>query len=65
LKQKVVVLYCTTCGLPWARIENGVLIVESRHHGERHVNVMPIMDLQIQVESPEIWPPELERKTRD
>jgi hypothetical protein len=60
------ILRCTVCGLPWARIENGVLIVESRHHGERHVNVIPVTVLQ--EEEPEedqrVWPPELEQKAK-
>ncbi|OQA21110.1 MAG: hypothetical protein BWY63_01371 [Chloroflexi bacterium ADurb.Bin360] len=60
------ILRCTVCGLPWARIENGVLIVESRHHGERHVNVIPVTALQ--EEEPEeeqpVWPPELEQKAK-
>jgi len=39
-----VVLRCR-CGLPWARIENGCLVVVSRHHGERHVNQIALPDL--------------------
>ena len=35
-------LPCTTCGLPFGRIENGCLVIESRHHGEKHVNVMAL-----------------------
>ena len=34
-----------TCGLPYARVLNGVLIVESKHRGETHVNVISITDL--------------------
>lgn len=34
-----------TCGLPYARILNGVLIVESKHRGETHVNVISLADL--------------------
>lgn len=30
------------CNLPWARIQNGCLIVVSRHRGELHTNVIPI-----------------------
>ena len=30
-------LFCH-CGLPWGKIENGCLIIESRHHGEKHTN---------------------------
>jgi hypothetical protein len=40
-----VVLRCGQCGLPWAKICNGVLVVESRHHGDRHVNVISLEEL--------------------
>jgi len=30
------VLRCTCCGLPIAHIDDGVLVIESRHHGARH-----------------------------
>ena len=38
-------LRCATCELPFARVQNGVLIVESRHHGEVHVNAVPLAAL--------------------
>jgi len=41
-----VVLRCGQCGLPWAKICNGVLVVESRHHGDRHVNAIAIAELE-------------------
>jgi len=63
---KSIVLQCASCVLPWARIENDVLIVESRHHGAIHVNVIPIQELVRIVEEdtpgPQ-WPPEMETKT--
>jgi len=40
-----VVLRCGQCGLPWAKICNGVLVVESRHHGDRHVNVIALDEI--------------------
>lgn len=40
-----VVLRCGQCGLPWAKISNGVLVVESRHHGDRHVNAIALPEL--------------------
>jgi len=46
-----VVLRCPTDGLPWARIQNRVLIVESRHLGERHVNVIAIDELLSMIEA--------------
>jgi hypothetical protein len=36
------VLTCTVCGLPWARIQDGQIIVISRHHGEQHTNSTPL-----------------------
>ncbi len=36
---------CSCCKLPFARIQNGVLIIESRHHGEKHTNVISLADL--------------------
>lgn len=41
-----VVLRCGQCGLPWAKICNGVLVVESRHHGDRHVNVITLDEVK-------------------
>lgn len=42
---EAVVLRCAYCGLPWAKVQNGVLIVESHHHSDKHVNVIPLADL--------------------
>lgn len=39
-------LICTHCQLPFARIQNETLVIESRHHGEKHVNVIPLDMLQ-------------------
>lgn len=36
---------CSCCKLPFARIQNGVLIIESRHHGEKHTNVIALAEL--------------------
>lgn len=38
-------LRCSKCGLPFARVQNGVLIIESKHRGETHVNVIAVADL--------------------
>lgn len=38
-------LPCSICRLPFARIENGVLIIESRHHGDKHTNVISLKTL--------------------
>jgi hypothetical protein len=39
------VLRCAICRLPFAKLRNGVLIVESRHHGAVHVNVIAVHEL--------------------
>lgn len=36
---------CQSCGLPCARVQNGMLIIESRHYGVRHTNVFRIDDM--------------------
>ncbi len=38
-------LGCHICGRPWGYIYNGTLIVESRHGGETHSNVMSLQIL--------------------
>ena len=35
-------LRCPTCGVPYARLDGNVLVIESRHHGEKHVNVITV-----------------------
>lgn len=40
-----IVLKCSCCDLPFATIQRGVLMVNSRHHGDKHVNVVTIRDL--------------------
>jgi len=43
----VVLLRCSKhpCTLPWGKIVNGCLVVESKHHGERHTNQIALPDL--------------------
>ncbi len=39
------VLRCECCGLPWARVQGGALVVTSKHHGEPHVNAIALTEL--------------------
>ena len=39
-------LRCNCCGLPFARVQNGALVIESHHHGQRHVNVISVAELR-------------------
>lgn len=60
----VVVLRCAECGLPFGRIQNGALIIESRHHGERHTNTIAVQRLQqLARRDAQPWPPEMEIKS--
>ncbi len=38
-------LRCHVCGLPWGRLQDGVLIIESKHHGEKHTNTVVVEKL--------------------
>lgn len=38
-------LICSCCGLPFARVQNGCIIVESKHSGDKHVNAISIEEL--------------------
>jgi hypothetical protein len=40
------VLRCRYCGLPFAALQNGVLIIESKHNSTKHVNVLTLEVLQ-------------------
>jgi hypothetical protein len=44
-QNETVTLRCAACGLPWARLQNGVLMVQSKHHGEKHVNGIAVTRL--------------------
>jgi hypothetical protein len=43
--EELQVLHCRTCGLPYAKIYGGRLIVLSQHHGEKHVNSIDVEEL--------------------
>jgi hypothetical protein len=40
-----IVLKCACCDLPFATIQRGVLVILSRHHGDRHTNVISAAEL--------------------
>lgn len=39
------VLRCADCGLPWATIQNGCVVVQSVHSGHKHINAISITEL--------------------
>lgn len=36
--QQILRCSCGTCRMPWAKIYNGILLVDSEHRGKRHTN---------------------------
>ena len=40
---------CHKCNLPFARLQNGAIVIESRHHGEKHTNSISVWDLVLLV----------------
>lgn len=45
LSEERIPLRCATCGLPFGYlvIRDGVILIESRHHGETHTNLIPLV----------------------
>lgn len=41
------VVYCDECGLPAARVVGSNLVIESRHHGQKHRTVIQIGRLTV------------------
>lgn len=39
------VIKCGRCDLPVARVVGGTLVIECRHHGEKHVKVIEVGEL--------------------
>jgi hypothetical protein len=37
---------CGHCELPFAYVQNGVLLIQSRHSGETHINAVRIEDVE-------------------
>ena len=67
MEQTSLVLLCAACGLPWARVLDGKLVVTSRHHGSRHANGVDLDDLQraIGEGQREVVSPHLESECRE
>lgn len=38
-------LRCATCELPFGHVQQQSLVIRSSHHGEQHLNVIPLADL--------------------
>lgn len=37
---------CGACDLPYAIVQNGVLVIVARHNGDRHTNVLKLEDVE-------------------
>ena len=48
-----IVLRCACCGLPYARVQDGCLVVESRHHGDKHTNAIALAEVARLFDVPE------------
>lgn len=40
-----VILRCACCGLPFAKLRDGYIEIESKHHGGAHVNRLSVATL--------------------
>ena len=38
----IVKLRCGECGTPFAHLQNGAIVIKSRHHGKEHVNIVAV-----------------------
>lgn len=38
-------LRCQCCGLPFGYLQGNVIVIESRHHGTTHVNLIPLVNV--------------------
>ena len=41
-----IALLCACCDLPFARLQFGRLVIESKHHGATHTNALDIKSLK-------------------
>ncbi len=43
-------IVCSTCSTPIASLQGDKIVIESRHHGERHVTVITLAELSEKVQ---------------
>jgi hypothetical protein len=43
---ETITLRCSCCNLPYAEVKNGVLVIVSRHSGDRHINALALADVE-------------------
>lgn len=37
---------CGACTLPYARVQNGILVIQSDHYGKTHTNVLTLEEVR-------------------
>jgi hypothetical protein len=40
------VLLCSCCNLPFAKLQFGRLVIQSKHHGDDHTNALNVEELE-------------------
>lgn len=43
------ILRCRECNTPIAILDQGCLVIEAKHHGERHITTISVWDLVLMV----------------
>ena len=41
---------CGACTLPFAYVQNGILMIQSEHYGKAHINVISLEDVRQMIE---------------
>jgi hypothetical protein len=44
-REEAIVMRCRHCGTPYLELQDGAVVIRSRHHGELHVNVVSLRTL--------------------
>ena len=44
-RDEIKVLLCSCCNLPFAKLQFGRLVIQSRHHGDDHTNALDLGEL--------------------
>ena len=43
---EIKVFLCSCCNLPFAKLQFGRLVIQSKHHGDDHTNGLELQDLE-------------------
>ncbi len=43
---KIKVFLCSCCNLPFAKLQSGRLVIQSKHHSDNHSNALDYQDLE-------------------